>query len=376
MYEYENPLLALGQLGQSLWLDASGYGLRGGDDLPHLIAADGVAGVLCTPRTVAQALTEGDDHDACIGAFAADLPSPAAVRDRLLLDDAVRTADRLRSVFDESGGRDGYAGLALSPHLAHDSEGIAREARRLWQDAARPNVMIEIPATRESLPAVRRLLAEGINVNAALVFDVEGYQAVIESWFAALEARRSAGLPLDSVASVASVNVAAIDEAFDTALQAQTGAAAASLRGRVGRLSARLLYQHFLHQSGTPRWQALAAAGARPQRLLWQTAAASGPADAEIERAEALIGAGTVCALSPAALAAYRERGRPALRLQEQLDVTAALPAQLIGFGLQPRDIARRLEAQGLRDSIEAYARAERAVAGRLWQQRRMTPVP
>ena len=212
------------------------------------------------------------------------------------MQDVQDAADVFRPVHDETGGRDGYVSLEVSPKLAHDTEGTLEEARRLWQALDRPNVLIKVPATQEGLPAIRQLISEGINVNVTLLFAISRYQEVAEAYLGGLEDRHAAGQPLTGIASVASFFLSRIDVAVDPLLEAQMhpgaehAALAEDLHGQVALASAKVAYQRYQGLFAGERWEKLAKAGAQTQRLLWASTSTKNPAYSDVRYVEGLIG--------------------------------------------------------------------------------------
>src|SRR5207247_3433669 len=195
----------------------------------------------------------------------------------LAVEDVRTAADLFRPVYDASQGADGFVSLEVSPTLARDTAGTIGEARRLWAAVARPNVMIKVPCTREGWSAIERLLTDGINVNITLLFSLEHYQQVAEAYLRALEARRSARQSIDRLASVASFFVSRVDTEVDRRLDA-TASAPSAVRGQVAIANAQLAYAWFRDLLDGKRWRSLAAAGAKPQRLLWASTGTKDPA--------------------------------------------------------------------------------------------------
>jgi len=268
-------------------------------------------------------------------------------------------ADLLLPVYEKSGGRDGYVSIEVSPHFAHDCDATVKEARELWAQLARPNVMIKVPSTRASLPAIQALLAAGVNVNVTLLFGLQRYREVADAFVRGLEQRASTGAPLDHVASVASFFLSRIDTLVDQRLDAlsppDAGASRHPLRGAAAIASARLAYQHYKQWTAGARWQALAAQGARSQRLLWASTGTKDPDYSDVKYVEALIGPDTVNTLPPDTLAAYRDHGRPALRLEEDLAAARELPAQLASLGIDLEQVSAELEADGVKKFIAPF---------------------
>ena len=323
-----NPLLTLADAGQSVWLDFIERKILENGAFKALIDDDGLKGVTSNPSIFEKAIGESADYDAAIEALLAETDlDPAGVFDHLAIGDIRAAADQLREVYDRLGGRDGYASLEVSPKLAMDTDATIAEARRLWRAVDRPNLMIKVPGTSAGPPAIRQLISEGINVNVTLLFGLGAYQAVAEAYLAGLEARKAAGGDISKIASVASFFVSRIDtqidDEIDRRLKSATGQAAEDLkrlRGRVAIANAKIAYQRYLGMIETPRWKALAAAGAAPQRLLWASTGTKNPAYSDVLYIETLIGADTVNTMPPKTLEAFRDHGSVRQSLTEGAD--------------------------------------------------------
>lgn len=349
-----NPLRRLASLGQSIWLDYIERALLVGGELERLIREDGISGVTSNPAIFEKAIGGHTDYDPEIKALARRGVSAPEIYEALVVEDVVRAADLLRDLYEASGRHDGYVSLEVSPLLAHDTGATLAEARRLWARVARPNLMIKVPATRAGLPAIRRLITEGINVNVTLLFSVARYLEVARAYLAGLADRQTAGDALNGVASVASVFLSRIDTLVDTKLDRMS---ALTLRGQAAIACARLAYQQYRALTRSTSWQRLTAHGAWPQRLLWASTSAKDPAYSDVKYVEALIGPDTVNTLPPDTVAAYREHGNPAVRLEEELEAAHALPEQLAALGIDLEVVGEELERQGVQKFIEPYER-------------------
>src|SRR5690349_17572955 len=263
-------------LGQSVWLDYLRRGMLPSGELQRMID-DGLRGMTSNPTIFEHAIGGSTDYDEQLSRLAAAPQSDREIFELLAVDDVRNAADAFRPVYDGSEGADGFVSLEVSPTLARDTAGTIAEARRLWAAVDRPNVMIKVPGTREGWPAIERLLTDGINVNITLLFSLDHYRQVAEAYQRALEARRDAGQPIDRVASVASFFVSRVDTEVDRRLDA-TPTAPRDLRGKVAIANAQLAYAWFRALVDGPRWRPLAAAGAKPQRLLWASTGTKDPA--------------------------------------------------------------------------------------------------
>ncbi len=351
----DNPLRSLEALGQSLWLDYIERALLLNRELERLIRDDGISGVTSNPAIFEKAIAQHAEYAPAITELARRGFDSQKIYEELAVEDVRLAADLLRDVYETSHGRDGYVSLEVSPHLAYDAVGTVAEAKRLWKRVERPNLMIKVPATREGLTAIRQLIAAGVNVNATLLFGVARYCEVAESYVAGMEERLADGGALENVASVASFFLSRIDTLVDHFLDQVNREEGRALRGRMAIACARLAYQECHRMVRSERWQALAARGARMQRLLWASTSTKDPAYDSVKYVEALIGPDTVNTLPPETLAAYRDHGDPALRLEQDLSVTYALPGQLAALGLEMEAVSNELERQGVQKFIEPY---------------------
>ncbi len=357
-----NPLQQLSELGQSVWLDDLRRGWLRDGTIASWIADDGLAGITSNPAIFEKAISEGDDYSEDIRASSG--LDPGKIYERLVLDDVRAAADLFAPIYarDQS---DGFVSLEVSPHLADDTEGTLNEARRLWRAFGRPNAMIKVPGTAAGVPAIRRLLAEGININITLLFGQVRYREVVESFLAAMEERLAAGQPLRPVSSVASFFLSRIDVLVDTRLDRHDDPQARTLRGAAAIANARLAYNYFQEWSASPRWRKLAAAGARVQRLLWASTSSKDPAYPDTKYVEPLIAPQTVTTLPPATLDAYRGHGKPAVRIEDDLDEARRVVEHLGQFGIDLDDVSRQLEREGVRKFIEPFDKLHRSLEQR-----------
>lgn len=362
----ENPLRALSRLGQSVWLDDLRRAWLEDGTLTRLIQQDGLAGVTSNPAIFARSMATGEEYRAEIGRLASKGLSAGAIYQALALHDVQAAADLFHPVFEARGGGDGFVSLEVSPHLADDTQATVREARRLWCAFGRPNAMIKVPATRAGLPAIRTLIAEGVNVNVTLLFGLARYREVVDAFLSGLEQRARADQPLEQAASVASFFLSRIDTLVDARLDALGTSAAQALRGRAAIASARLAYAWYGEWTAGERWQQLASRGARAQRLLWASTSTKSPAYPDTCYVEALIGPHTVNTMPHATLDAYRDHGQPALRLSDNLDDARATLRALQDLGIDPEAIGSQLEREGVQKFIEPFDQLHVALAGRV----------
>lgn len=313
------PIFQAHALGQSIWLDNISRELLLSGELRRWVAAEGIRGVTSNPAIFEKAIAKTSDYDAAARALVAQGAKDALdVFERLAVVDIQLGCDVLRPVFAQSGGRDGFVSLEVSPRLAHDTQGTIAEARRLAAAVGRENLMIKVPATPAGIPAIRRLIEDGIHVNVTLLFSVKAYLAVHDAYMAGLEARRAKNQPVAGIASVASFFVSRIDSAVSQRVEKAIAGGATpeqkkrleALNAKVAIANAKVAYARFLDDLAGARWQSLAAAGASPQRVLWASTGTKDPALPKTLYVDELIGRHTVNTLPDATLAAFRVEGK------------------------------------------------------------------
>jgi transaldolase/glucose-6-phosphate isomerase len=366
-----NPLRALGGAGQSVWLDYLQRHIVEDGELKRLIDEDGVTGLTSNPTIFEKAIGDGDAYDDRLtAALRSGVKEPARLFERLAIPDIQGAADLFRPVYDSRGRADGFVSLEVSPKLANDPNGTIDEARRLWREVGRPNLMIKVPGTKESAVAIRQLISEGINVNVTLLFGVSAYLSVAEAHISGLEARLAAGGRIAGVSSVASFFVSRIDTQIDNKIDARhkdaTPAEADRLkavRGKVAIANAKRAYQRYLGLVESDRWKALAREGATPQRLLWASTSVKDPAYPETYYAEALIGPDTVDTMPPKTMDAFRDHGKVALTLASGVAEAEAELAEADRLGLDLDGVTDQLVVDGVRLFDESFDALLKAVA-------------
>ena len=351
----DNPLKRLRELGQSVWYDYIRRDLITSGRLAKLIREDALAGMTSNPTIFQKAIAETALYDQDIARLGGEGKSPAEIFEGLEVADIQSAADAFRPVFEESGGNDGFVSIEVGPHLARDTEGTIAEARRLWKECGRDNVMVKIPATAEGVPAIRRCLAEGININITLLFSVSRHREVMEAYLSALEERVAAGQPIDALRSVASFFVSRVDTNVDKKLDRIGNDAARRLRGKAAIANAKLAYEAFREVFGTARFAALAAKGASLQRPLWASTSTKDPAYPDLYYVEALVASDTVDTMPPETFEAYRDHGDPKIRISDGLEGAHDLFRQLSELGIEEREVSRELEEEGVRKFSDSY---------------------
>jgi transaldolase len=357
-----NPLLELTRLGQSVWLDIIQRSMLGPKGLlSTLIRDDGLRGVTSNPSIFEKAIDGSTDYDDQIRRLALQGRSAREICDALVLDDIARAADHFRPIYDATGGEDGFVSIEVNPGLSRDTSGSIAEARRLWTSLGRPNIMVKIPGTTAGLPAIRKLLREGVNVNITLLFSVERYREVREAFLGALEERIREGEPVHRIASVASFFVSRIDAMIDPTLEGfireagPNSALAAELLGAVAIANAQVAYQSWQEAQASERWKRLALKGARPQRLLWASTSTKNPRYSDTKYVDALIAPHTINTMPRETLEAYRDHGKPEVRIEQDLAGARRRIDQLGQLGLDLGEVTRQLEQEGVRKFVEPH---------------------
>ncbi len=346
-----NHLYDLQRIGQSAWLDCNHPRTLAGSQFARLIR-DGISGIDSNPVGLATAYAEELAYREPVAELRAAGATTRQIYERLSIKDIRGAVDRLRRVYDSTNGRDGYASVDLSPAMAEDAEGTESEARRLLSVIDRPNVMIKVPATDAGLIAMRRLIAAGLNVNATLICGARRYREVTEAYLCGLEDRVAKGLPLERIASVASVFVSRIDSEVDRLLdsiqQPARAARAKGLRGRAAIAVAQFVYQQYKSVIASPRWQRLAARHAQTQRLLWAGTEITNSHPGDVKYVNRLIGRDTVTAMTLSTLDAYLDHGAAAPTLERNLQEVLGLFGDLEALGIELDRLSTHLERESI----------------------------
>ncbi|MCJ8209228.1 transaldolase [Mucilaginibacter sp. RS28] len=358
----KNPLARIPDFGQSIWLDYIRRSFTKGGELKKLIDEDGLRGVTSNPAIFEEAIAHSNDYDDTLAELSHQNLSPEEAFLKIAIEDVQTAADLFKGVYEETDGLDGYVSLEVSPGLALDTERSIKEARSSWETLDRKNVMIKIPGTEPGLPAIKQLISEGININVTLLFGLERYRAVAETYVDGLEERAAKGLPVDKVASVASFFLSRIDTMIDPMLDKiaqddpEKANAAKKLKGKIAIASARDAYAIYKEVFGSERFKALQAKGAKPQRLLWASTSVKNKDYLELMYIEALIGPDTVNTLPKDTLNAYRENGNPASRLEEGLEEARYELYMLEDVvGIRLLDVTKKLEEEGIQKFVKPF---------------------
>jgi transaldolase len=358
-----NPLRELEALGQSVWLDdIDREHLRSGL-FEQLITQDGLSGATGNPTIFEHSIDHGTAYDEQMRQLIAQGKDAQPIYETLAMTDVRQVADLLRSIYERTGGQDGFVSIEVSPSLAQDTEGTLGEVRRFWQSIDRPNLMVKIPSTPAGVPAIRQALTEGININITLIFSIENYRQVAEAYLGALEERSARDQDIGRIASVASFFVSRVDVLVDKLLgnqiKASTDAARQQqltvLQGKAAIANARLAYQEFHRLFSGPRFATLKQHGARVQRPLWASTSTKNPAYRDVLYVEELIGPETVNTMPLTTIDSFREHGRVRLSLEEHLAEAQAELAALEQAGIHYSQVTRQLQEEGVQKFIDSF---------------------
>jgi transaldolase len=358
----QNPLLTIEQeYGQSIWMDNLSRDILNSGELADLIKTRGVLGITSNPAIFEKAIAGNAMYDAQIVEGVKAGKSLNDIYESLIFTDIRHACDILRPVYDETNGIDGYVSIEVPPALADNTASTITEARRYYAEIDRPNVMIKIPGTLKGLPAVQQMISEGISINVTLLFSVESYVAAAWAYIEGLEARAAKGEDISNISSVASFFLSRIDTNIDGKLDNllkhltdQTKAEKiAALKGKIAIANAKVAYQEYKKIIATDRWQALAAKGARVQRLLWASTGTKDPSYSDVMYVDGLVGNDTVNTLPPGTIEACADHCDPASRIEAGVDEAYRLIANL-----KDPDININLElvmAELLLDGIDKF---------------------
>jgi transaldolase/glucose-6-phosphate isomerase len=367
-----NPLKELLKFGQSVWLDYIRRNLFASGELKRLIAEDGLRGMTSNPSIFEKAIEAGNDYDEQLKSLESRTDLDAKGRFELLaIKDIQDAADLLRPVYESSKRHDGYVSLEVAPGLALDTQATLDEARRLWKQVGRENVMIKVPGTREGIPAFQQLISEGININVTLLFSQDVYERVAEAYLAGLEKHATASGDLGRIASVASFFVSRIDSAIDPMVEKrikeskdpQEQAQLKSVLGKVAISNAKLAYQSYRRIFSGDRWNKLAAKGAQTQRVLWASTSTKNPNYRDVIYVEELIGPDTVDTIPPATFDAFRDHGKVRESLTENVEQAKQVMETLAKVGISMKEVTDKLTVDGVKLFADAFDKLLAAVA-------------
>jgi transaldolase/glucose-6-phosphate isomerase len=358
-----SKLSDLSAAGTAVWLDFVDRKFLEAGGLKKLVEEDGLTGVTSNPSIFEKAMGHGDAYDGTLAAYDKEHPGAATIDryEHLAIEDIKAAAETLKPVYDRLEAKDGYVSLEVSPYIADDTDATIAEAQKLWGMVDRPNLMIKIPGTDAGAPAIAATIAAGINVNVTLLFSVEAYKKVAEAYAMGLEERVRQGQPIDRIASVASFFVSRIDTTIDKQIDARVkdgdkdADALKALRGKVAIANAKAAYAWYQDFVQSDRWQALAAKGAQPQRLLWASTGVKDPAYPDTLYIDTLIGPDTVNTMPPKTMDAFRDHGTVAPTLTQDVEAARHTLAEVDRLGLDLPGVTGTLVLEGVASFAGAF---------------------
>jgi len=356
-----NRVKQIHSFGQSIWLDFIDREIMSTGKLKKLIDEDGIRGVTSNPAIFEKAITSSSDYDADIRSLSDSDKTNEEIFFGLAVKDIQQATDLFKGVYDESKGEDGYVSLEVSPFLALDTDGTAKQAEHLWKKVDRKNVMIKIPGTKPGLAAIRQSIAKGININVTLLFGLPRYEEVTEAYISGLEDHLAAGHHIGHISSVASFFLSRIDVLVDPMLDDK---GLGDLKGEVAIASAKKAYEIYKRVFSGPRWEKLAAQGAKPQRLLWASTSSKNPAFKDTKYVEALIGPDTVDTVPLETIEAFRDHGIAANTLEDGLDKATETLERLKKGGIDIDKITQQLEDEGIDKFNKPFEKLLNAIEG------------
>jgi transaldolase len=351
-----DALERLADEGVAIWLDDLSRARISTGNLGELISEQHVVGVTTNPAIFQKAISDGDGYAEQLADLAARGVTVDEALRMITTADVRDAADVLRPVFDATGGLDGRVSIEVDPRLAHDTTATIAEAKQLAWLVDRPNTLIKIPATEAGLPAITATIARGISVNVTLIFSLTRYREVMDAYQAGLEQARARGLDVSGIHSVASFFVSRVDTEVDKRLDAIGTDQARALRGRAAVANARLAYQAYQEVVAGDRWQALARAGANPQRPLWASTGVKDPAYPDTLYVTDLVAPGTVNTMPEATLHAVDDHGEvtgdtvTSAYAQARADLDA-----LAELGISYDEVVQVLEDEGVAKFEQAW---------------------
>lgn len=351
------------EFGQSPWLDNLKRSYITDGTLDGLIAR-GIRGLTSNPTIFQKAIQGSADYDE---QFRELVESGGSTTDHywsMVLRDIHGALDSFATLYTESNGGDGFVSVEVDPGLAHDGPGTETAARNLHEQINRPNLMVKIPGTEEGLPAIQQMIAEGRSINVTLIFSLDRYQKVMDAYVAGMEAYvASEGATPGNVASVASFFISRVDSEVDARLDTIGTPEALALKGKAAIAQAQLAYQAYERTFSGPRWEALAAAGAVPQRPLWASTSTKNPSYPDTLYVDTLIGPNTVNTLPDATIEAFADHGNLGRTIDADPAQAAADWAALTAVGIDLDDVAAKLEREGVASFQKSFTELLEALA-------------
>ncbi len=345
-----NSISKLTQLGQSLWYDNIQRKLLESGEFKAMIERGDIRGVTSNPTIFNNAIAKSTDYDSALKPLAWAGWDAEKIFWQLAIEDIKAACDAFLPLYEETNGGDGYVSIEVAPNIAHDTEGTAAQAQQLWARVARPNLMVKIPATKEGIPAIRKAISAGVNINITLIFSLKRYAEVMDAYLSGLEDHLAAGHQIHHIASVASFFVSRVDSKIDPKLPEGS-----PLKGKAAIANAKLAYDEFQKTFSSHRWENLKVKGAHVQRPLWASTSTKNPAYPDTIYVDNLIGPETVNTVPPATLVAFKDHGKAEITLTRDLELAQNEIKQLEAAGISMDQVTQELEDEGVKAFAEAF---------------------
>ena len=355
-----SPIQKLTSLGQSLWLDNIQRNQLENGELKAMIEQGDIRGMTSNPSIFNNAIAKTKDYDAALKSLAWAGWDAEKIFWQLAIEDIRAACDLFQPLYEETNGADGFVSLEVSPDIADDTDATVAQVEQLWARVRRPNLMVKIPATEAGIPAIRKAISVGINVNVTLIFSLKRYAEVMEAYLSGLEDHLAAGHSIHHIASVASFFVSRVDSKIDPQLPDDSG-----LKGKAAIANAKLAYDEFQKVFSTRRWENLKVKGARVQRPLWASTSTKNPDYPDTLYVDSLIGPETVNTVPPATLEAFRDHGVAKVTITQGVEEAQETIKQIEERGILMDTVTRELEAEGVKAFADAFSQLLKTIDDR-----------
>lgn len=348
-----NNALIINKKGQSIWYDNIERSLLIDGTLKNMINAEEIFGVTSNPSIFKNAITGSSIYDNDIENLKNQDKSSFEIYDSLSIEDIQTACDLFLDMYEKTNHKDGYVSLEVDPRLAYKTNETVDEAKRIWKEVNRPNLMVKIPATKEGIEAISKVISEGINVNVTLIFSVERYKSVVDAYLLGLETALKNGKSIKNIHSVASFFISRLDSKIDSKLEEKN--ADSSLFGKIAIANGKLAYQYFLDVVNSKRWNALSENGANLQRPLWASTSTKNSSYPDTLYVDELIGENTVNTIPPKTLALYLDHGKTEASILDSFDTYLDYLKELEGLGISLEKATDELEDEGVSSFSDAF---------------------
>jgi len=356
----KNPVYQIKNFGQSIWYDNIERSILTSGKLEKMVEEDGVCGVTSNPTIFEKAITQSKEYDSEIEELARKNKTAEEVYESLTVRDVTLAADILYKIYKETERKDGYVSIEVPPKYAYDIEKTISEAQKLFMRIGRENIMIKVPATKEGVVAIERLIPKGININATLIFSLSHYENVARAYIKGLEGFSREGGDLKRVASVASLFVSRIDTLVDKEISSliesekdpERKSDLQELLGKAAVANSKKVYEKFKEIFSQEKFKDMEKRGARVQRPLWASTSTKNPAYSDVKYVAELIGAHTVNTIPQVTLDAFRDHGKPRLSLEDNLSGVEEVLSRMKKAGIDLDEVCETLQRKGV-DAFE-----------------------